>query len=57
MIGGKKGCQHKEEDITEQLAAGLESSVFSDVYYAKLFCCFLIFWLNFKCIDEAIVFF
>jgi len=28
MIGGKKGCQHKAEDITEQLAAGLESSVF-----------------------------
>jgi len=28
MIGGKKGCQHKAEDIIEQLAAGLESSVF-----------------------------
>lgn len=28
MIGGKKGCQHKAEDIIEQLAAGLESSFF-----------------------------
>lgn len=31
---------------------------FSDVYHAKLFRCFLnFFWLNYKGIDEAVVFF
>lgn len=57
MIGGKKGCQHKAGDITEQLAAGLEGSVFLMFTMQSSSVAFYIFWLNYKCIDEAIVFF
>lgn len=57
MSGEKKGCQHKAEDITEQLAAGLEISVFlMFIMLSSLAAFLLLFWgfFNYKFIGEEI---